>query len=88
MPYALRILYPNLIPQQHLRAGTRLPAAVASSREHETTRRVDVDGGDDAAAVAGDDGEGDRAVAGLGIGLRCLEVVDAEDVMRSAGGVD
>ena len=85
MPYPVSILYPNFVPQQHFRAGTRLPATVASGREHETTRRVDIDGGYHATAVAGNDRERNCTVSGFGIGLGCLEVVDAEDIMRSAG---
>jgi hypothetical protein len=77
VPRAGFILDPDLVAQQHFRAAA-FPAAVARAGQHESTRRVDVDGGYDAAAVARDDSEGDGAVAG-GVGLR--DVVDAEDIV-------
>jgi hypothetical protein len=72
MPQAVFVLDPNLIAEQHFRAAA-FPAPVPCAREHETTRRVEVDGRDDAAAVAGDDGERHGAVAGR-VGL--CHVVD------------
>jgi hypothetical protein len=72
MPQAAFVLHPNLIAKQHFRAAA-LPAAVPCAREHEATGRVEVDGRDHAAAVAGDDGERHGAVAGR-VGL--CHVVD------------
>lgn len=64
VPHAHGILHPNLIPQQHLRPSRTLPAAIARGREHEATTRIDVNGRDHAAAVAGHDGKGNGTVAG------------------------
>lgn len=86
MPHPLRILGSDLIPQQHLGASPTLPTPVTGSGQHKLARRVDVDGAEDAAAVARDDSEGDGgsvAVRGRGsCGGR--EVVDAEDVLACA----
>lgn len=80
MPNTLRILNTNLISQQNLRTRS-LPASVPSSRDHEFARRIEVDRADDAATMAWHDGEGHCSVAR---GRLLGEVVDAEDVLRSA----
>lgn len=77
MPHAAWVLHTDLVTKQDL-GSTAFPASVAGGREHKAARRVDVDRRDHTAAVAGDDGEGYRAVAG-GFGL--IDVVDAEDVV-------
>lgn len=80
MPNPIAVLHPDLIPEQHLGA-TALPAAIPRAGKHEAAGGIDVDGRDDAAAVARNDGERDGAVArGLGLG----HVVDAQDVVGSA----
>lgn len=84
MPHPLLILDPNLIPQQHLRARPRLPAPIAGSREHEPTSPIHVNGRNYASTMARDDREGYCAVSGLRVGLRGLQVVDAEDVVGGA----
>lgn len=77
VPRAIFVLDSDFVAKQHFRSAS-FPASVAGAGKHEATGRVYVDGGDDAAAVAGDDGEGDGAVAG---GLGLCDVVDAEDVV-------
>lgn len=63
VPCAVLILHSNLITEHYLCTAS-FPASVSGSGKHEPAGRVDVDGGDDAAAVARDDGERDGAVAG------------------------
>jgi hypothetical protein len=83
VPSAIPVLHTDLIAQQDLSPST-LPAAISRAGQHEAAGRIEVDGRDDAAAVAGHDGEGNGAVArGLGLG----NVVDAEDVVGSTASV-
>lgn len=77
MPRAVLVLNSNLIAEQHFCAAP-FPTSIAGAGKHEAAGWVDVDGRDDAATVAGDDGERDGAVAG---GLGLCDVVDAEDVV-------
>jgi hypothetical protein len=79
MPSAIPVLYTDLIAKQDFSPST-LPAAISRAGQHEAASRIKVDGRDDAAAVARDDGERDGAVAG-GLGLG--DVVDAQDVVGS-----
>lgn len=77
MPSSTLILHSNLVAEQDFRSAA-FPASVAGAGKHEAASRVDVDGRDDAAAVARDDGERNGAVAGR---LGLCDVVDAEDVV-------
>jgi hypothetical protein len=79
VPSAIPVLYTDLIAKQDLSPST-LPAAISRAGQHEAASRIEVDGRDDAAAVARDNGERHGAVAG-GLGLG--DVVDAQDVVGS-----
>jgi hypothetical protein len=73
VPSAVPVLHANLITKQDLSPST-LPAAISRAGQHEAAGRIEVDGRDDAAAVAGHDVKGNGAVArSLGLG----DVVDA-----------
>ena len=63
VPYALRVLYANLVTQQHLRPYSALPASIPGCGKHESTRRVNVYCGDIAATMAGYDCERDGTVS-------------------------
>ena len=73
VPSAIPVLYTDLIAKQDLSPST-LPAAISRAGQHEAASRIEVDGRDDAAAVAGHNVKGNGAVArSLGLG----DVVDA-----------
>ena len=73
MPSAIPVLDTDFVAKQDFGASA-LPAAISRARQHEAASGIDVDGRNDAAAVAGHDGERNGAVAG-GLGLG--DVVDA-----------
>jgi hypothetical protein len=73
VPSSIPVLHTDLIAKQDLSPST-LPAAISRAGQHEAASGIEVDGRDDAAAVAGHDVKGNGAVAG-GLGLG--DVVDA-----------
>lgn len=79
MPNAIPVLHTDLIAKQDLSPST-LPAAIPRAGQHEAASRIDVDGRDDAAAVARNNSKRHRAMAG-GFGLG--DVVDAQNVVGS-----
>jgi hypothetical protein len=73
VPSAIPVLHTDLIAKQNL-SPSALPPAISRAGQHEAASRIEVDGRDDAAAVAGHDVKGNGAVArSLGLG----DVVDA-----------
>jgi hypothetical protein len=73
VPSAIPVLHTDLVAKQDL-SPSALPAAISRAGQHEAASRIEVDGRDDAAAVAGHNVKGNGAVArSLGLG----DVVDA-----------
>jgi len=73
VPSTVPVLHTDLVAKQDFGASA-FPAAISRAGQHEAASGIDVDGRDDAAAVAGHNGERNGAVAG-GFGLG--DVVDA-----------
>ena len=70
-------MHSDFVAEQNF-CSAAFPASIAGVGKHEATRRVDVDGRDDASAMARDDGERDGPVAGR---LGLCDVVDAKNVV-------
>lgn len=62
VPSAIPVLHTDFIAQQDL-SPSALPAAISRAGQHEAASGIKVNGRDDAAAVAGNNGERDGAVA-------------------------